>query len=87
MIDARVAIRVDVVSIEIFRRKRKTLRLYLAFWAKEKNDWKNANDVEKRSVKVDEEIQFLLKNIADSLRRFINREFLNIFELFLNFDD
>jgi hypothetical protein len=45
------------------------------------------NDVEKKFVKIHEETQFLLNDIVDSLRRFINRESLNIFELFLNFDD
>jgi acyl-[acyl carrier protein]--UDP-N-acetylglucosamine O-acyltransferase len=76
----------EIVTSKIFQRERVILCLYLTTWTRKRFDWKNVDEIEKKFVKIHEKNQFLLKNIANFLRRFIDQKSVKMFDLSLNFE-
>jgi hypothetical protein len=86
LINIRVSMRNEIVTSKIFQRERAILCSYLTTWQRKKTDWKDVDDMSREFVKAHEENQFLLKNIANSLRRFNNDDDIEMFDLSLNFE-
>ncbi len=76
----------EIVTSKIFQRERVVLCLYLTTWTRKRFDWENVDEIKKKFVKIHEKNQFLLKNIANFLRRFINQKSVKMFDLSLNFE-
>ncbi len=85
-IDVQIAMRNEIITSKIFQRKRIILCSYFTTWQRKKIDWKNVDDMSREFVKIHEKNQVLLKNIANSLRRFNNDDDIEIFDLSLNFE-
>jgi hypothetical protein len=86
LINARISMRNEIVTSKIFQRERVILCSYLTTWQRKTTDWKDVDDMNREFVKTHEKNQFLLKNIANSFRRFNNDDDIEMLDLSLNFE-
>jgi hypothetical protein len=84
--DVRVALRVDEISTKTFIKKRAILQFFLIVWDRERNDWKNVDEIDKKMIRIHEKKFFFMRNIANSLRIFVKRKILEMHDLNLNFE-
>jgi hypothetical protein len=84
--DARVALRVDEISTKTFMKKRAILQFFLTVWDRERNDWEDADEIDKKTIRAHEKKLFFMKNIANSLRILVKRKILEMHDLNLNFE-
>jgi hypothetical protein len=71
----------------MFLKKRAILQSYLIVWKRERNDWKDVDEIDKKIIRVYEEKLFFMKNIANSLRILVKRKILKMHDFNLNFDE
>ncbi len=84
--DVRVALRVDEISTKTFMKKRAILQSFLTVWDRERNDWEDVDEIDKKAIRVHEKKLFFMKNIANSLRTLVKRKILEMHDLNLNFE-
>jgi hypothetical protein len=84
--DVRVVLRVDEISTKTFMKKRAILQFFLPVWDRERNDWKNADEIDKETIRAHEKKLFFMRNIANSLRILVKRKTLEMHDLNLNFE-
>ncbi len=84
--DVRVVFRVDEISTKTFMKERAILQFFLTVWDRERNDWKNTDEIDKETIRVYEKKLFFMKNIANSLRILVKRKILEMHDLNLNFE-
>jgi hypothetical protein len=84
--DVRVALRVDEIFTKTFIKKRTILQFFLTVWDRERNDWKNVDEINKKTIRIHEKKLFFIKNIANSLRTLVKRKTLEMHDLNLNFE-
>ncbi len=54
LFDARVAFRVDEISTKTFMKKRAILQFFLIVWDRERNDWKNVDEIDNKIIRIHE---------------------------------
>ncbi len=84
--DARVAFRVDEISTKTFMKERAILQFFLTVWDRERNDWKDDDEIDKEAIRTHEKKLFFMRNIANSLRTLVKRKTLEMHDLNLNFE-
>jgi hypothetical protein len=84
--DARVVLRVDEISTKTFMKKRTILQFFLIVWNRERNDWENVDEINKKTIRIHEKKLFFMRNIANSLRILVKRKILEMHDLNLNFE-
>ncbi len=83
--DVRVVLRVDEISTKTIMKERAILQFFLTVWDRELNDWKDADEIDKKTIRVYEKKLFFMRNIANSLRILVKRKILEMHDLNLNF--
>jgi hypothetical protein len=84
--DVRIVLRVDEISTKTFMKKRAILQFFLIVWNRERNDWENTDEIDKKTIRIHEKKLFFIRNIANSLRTFVKRKILEMHDLNLNFE-
>ncbi len=86
LFDVRVVLRVDDISTKIFMKERTILQFFLIVWDRERNDWEDADEIDKKTIRIHEKKSFFIKNIANSLRILVKWKILEMHDLNLNFE-
>jgi hypothetical protein len=84
--DVRVVLRVDEISTKTFMKERAILQFFLIVWDRERNDWKNADEIDKKAIRAHEKKLFFMKNIANSFSILVKWKILEMHDLNLNFE-
>jgi hypothetical protein len=84
--DARVVLRVDEISTKTFMKERTILQSFLTVWDREWNDWEDADEIDKKTIRAHEKKLFFMRDIANSLRILVKRKILEMHDLNLNFE-
>ncbi len=87
LFDVRVVLRVDDISLKTFIKKRSILQFYLIVWDRERNDWKDVDEINKKMIWTHEKKLFFMRNIANSLRILVKRKILKMHDFNLCFDE
>jgi hypothetical protein len=61
LFDVRVVLRVDEISTKTFMNKRKILQFFLTVWDRERNDWENVDEIDKKTIRAHEKKLFFMK--------------------------
>jgi hypothetical protein len=84
--DARVVLRVDEISMKTFMKERTILQFFLTVWDREWNDWEDADEIDKKTIRIHEKKLFFMRNIANSHRILVKRKIFEMHDLNLNFE-
>jgi hypothetical protein len=86
LFDARVVFRVDEISTKTFMKERAILQFFLIVWDRERNDWEDVDEIDKKTIRAHEKKLFFMRNIANSFRILVKRKILEMHDLNLNFE-